>query len=386
MNTVIKFPGAGAPISKPIGRGSNVSTNRRSGYVICWRSLMAADWAKSAVKFAGWMRLISLAAYEECAVSYKGREWTLMRGQLVISTTELGTLLRDERGRALSKQATDRLLGWFEREGMVSIQGTPWGSVITVNNYDDYQAAVMAVDTAEPAPEKPAPIEQKETQLGGVSVGTPTGTLTGTHTETLKAAPDMGLSDTDNAPSGVPIGVSTGTTTEQEINTLKENTKISSSKNADALPDAEAAESVSAAVEKIRPDAAIQTPSGKFWGTQDDLTCAEYIHSRVLVVNPTAKAPNWAQWANDIRLMRTQLGYTHHDICSLFKWANLDQFWSANVLCPKTLRKQWDKLQAKRNAAPPTSKRPLSNIAAAQQQARSLIESGAVSYDDDTPL
>ena len=101
MNTVIKFPVGVAPISKPISRGSNVSTNRRSGYVICWRSLMAADWAKSAVKFAGWMRIISLAAYEESAVSYKGREWTLMRGQLVISTTELGTLLRDERGRAV---------------------------------------------------------------------------------------------------------------------------------------------------------------------------------------------------------------------------------------------------------------------------------------------
>lgn len=348
MNAVIQFPGAGAPISKPISRGSNVSTNRRSGYVICWRSLMAADWAKSAVKFAGWMRIISLAAYEECAVSYKGREWALMRGQLVISTTELGTLLRDERGRALSKQATDRLLGWFEREGMVSIQGTPWGSVITVNNYDDYQAAVMAVDTAEPAPEKPAPVEQKETQLGGVSIGTPTGTLTDTHTETLKSAPDMGLRGVDDTPSGVPIGVSTGTTTEQEINTLKENTKISSSKIADALHDAGGDESVSVHVDKIRPDAAIQTPSGKFWGTQDDLTAAEFIHGKVLVVNPTAKAPNWAQWANDIRLMRTQLGYTHHEICSLFKWANLDPFWSANVLCPKTLRKQWDKLTAKR--------------------------------------
>ena len=49
MSTVLKFPGAVAPISKPISRGSSVSTNRRSGYVICWRSLMAADWAKSAV-------------------------------------------------------------------------------------------------------------------------------------------------------------------------------------------------------------------------------------------------------------------------------------------------------------------------------------------------
>ena len=128
----------------------------------------------------------------------------------------------------------------------------------------------------------------------------------------------------------------------------KEQIKISSSKNADALPDAGGDESVSPPAEKVRPDAAIQTPSGKFWGTQDDLTAAEFIHGKVLVVNPTAKAPNWAQWANDIRLMRTQLGYTHHEICSLFKWANLDPFWSANVLCPKTLRKQWDKLTAKR--------------------------------------
>ncbi len=128
----------------------------------------------------------------------------------------------------------------------------------------------------------------------------------------------------------------------------KEQIKISSSQIADALPDARGDESVSPPAEKIRPDAAIQTPSGKFWGTQDDLTAAEFIHGKVLVVNPTAKAPNWAQWANDIRLMRTQLGYTHREICSLFRWANLDPFWSANVLCPKTLRKQWDKLTAKR--------------------------------------
>lgn len=347
MNAVIKFPGMASPISKPINRVSNVSTNRRSGYVICWRSLMAADWAKSAVKFAGWMRLISLAAYEECSVSYKGREWALMRGQLVISTTELGTLLRDERGRALSKQATDRLLGWFEREGMVSIQGTPWGSVITVNNYDEYQAAVMAVETAEPAPEKTAPIETKETHLGGVSTGTPTGTPTGTHTETPKAAPDMGLSGTGDTPSGVPIGVSTGTTTEQEINTLKENTKISSSQNAFASNDNDS----HGDKKIIHPDAAVQTEKGNAWGTAGDLSCAEYIYRKVLVVAPTAKAPNWAQWANDIRLMRVQDQRTHREICELFKWANADTFWGANVLCPKTLRKQWDKLAAKRSGS-----------------------------------
>ena len=45
---------------------------------------------------------------------------------------------------------------------------------------------------------------------------------------------------------------------------------------------------------------------------------------------------------------------------------------------PRCLNGEWEGFEGKR--------KPMSNIAAAQQQARSLIESGAVSYDDDTPL
>lgn len=112
--------------------------------------------------------------------------------------------------------------------------------------------------------------------------------------------------------------------------------KISSSHIADAMADMQ-----------VKHDAAIQTPNGKLWGTKDDLTCAEFIYSRVLMVNPTAKKPNWPDWANQVRLMRMQDNRTHHEICKLFKFANTDSFWASNVLCPKTLRKQWDKLNAK---------------------------------------
>lgn len=112
--------------------------------------------------------------------------------------------------------------------------------------------------------------------------------------------------------------------------------KISSSHIADAMADMQ-----------VKPDAAIQTPNGKLWGTKDDLTCAEFIYSRVLMVNSTAKKPNWPDWANQVRLMRMQDNRTHHEICKLFKFANTDSFWASNVLCPKTLRKQWDKLNAK---------------------------------------
>lgn len=122
----------------------------------------------------------------------------------------------------------------------------------------------------------------------------------------------------------------------KDINTKDIIQKISSSHIADAMADMQ-----------VKPDAAIQTPNGKLWGNRDDLTCAEFIYSRVLVVNPTAKKPNWTDWANQVRLMRQQDLRTHHEICKLFKFANTDSFWASNVLCPKTLRKQWDKLNAK---------------------------------------
>lgn len=122
--------------------------------------------------------------------------------------------------------------------------------------------------------------------------------------------------------------------------------KISSSEIADAIPDTPGSGVDPSLV--LKPDAAVQTPNGKHWGTQGDLTCAEYIFAKVLLVNPTAKTPNWPKWANDIRLLREQDKRSHREICELFKWANADSFWRVNVLSPATLRDKWDSLQAKR--------------------------------------
>lgn len=52
------------------------------------------------------------------------------------------------------------------------------------------------------------------------------------------------------------------------------------------------------------------------------------------VVRP--KEPNWASWANEVRLMVAQDGRTHKQICALFKRANQDSFWCKNVLIAKT--------------------------------------------------
>lgn len=98
---------------------------------------------------------------------------------------------------------------------------------------------------------------------------------------------------------------------------------------------------------RVIPDAAVQTPNGKSWGSQDDLTAVQWIYKRVLVNNPTQNTPNWADWANTVRLMRQLDGRTHQDICALFDWASRDEFWRTNVLSPAKLRKHWDTLAAR---------------------------------------
>lgn len=83
----------------------------------------------------------------------------------------------------------------------------------------------------------------------------------------------------------------------------------------------------------MKPDAAIQ--SGSKWGTAEDLTAAEWMFDMVKTIAPSARKPNFAGWANDIRLMRERDGRNHRDMCVLFRWACQDNFWSGNVLKPR---------------------------------------------------
>lgn len=108
------------------------------------------------------------------------------------------------------------------------------------------------------------------------------------------------------------------------------------------------------------PDAFIYTPGGKKWGTEDDLKAADYIYKKIQDVNPTAQVPNWFEWANDIRLLRTQVlcdkfSNPHHEICRRFKIAYQDDFWHKNILSPAKLRKHWDRFHSTTNNKPTSS-------------------------------
>lgn len=346
-----------APVAAPVSRGCNVADNRRSGFVLLYKSLKEVPFYRDPVRKALWLHLLLEAAHERCEVSFNGNRLLIQRGQVVGSARSLGEAC------GISEDSARRSLDAFEQEGMISRsskQGTRGYTLVTLLNYDPYQRGVSEHIGAEFRAEL-QPASKQGTE---------------------------GVSQSDGAELGAEYHA-------EDLNKINNKTnkdlKDSSSQLADATFDQQgegtAIEGVAAPEPKARviPEAAIQTPSGKAWGTGDDLMTAQWMFRRVQLITPTAIEPNWAQWANVIRLMRELDQRSHRDICELYDWVSRDAFWCANVLSPQKLRQKWDQLQAKRGNPSGGHQRRLSNLAQAQQQAQALRAAG-VDYDDSTPL
>jgi hypothetical protein len=88
--------------------------------------------------------------------------------------------------------------------------------------------------------------------------------------------------------------------------------------------------------------------------TDSDRQTAVWMAETIRQSNPEGRKKSAAEldtWANDIRLIRERDSKSDSEIRSLFEWANEDDFWSANILSPGKLRKQWDQLAAKRKSS-----------------------------------
>ncbi len=120
----------------------------------------------------------------------------------------------------------------------------------------------------------------------------------------------------------------------------------------------------------------------KYAFSSDDMETADFIRAAVerVIANPI-KVPNMKAWANEIRLMRQIDGRKDEDIRDLMDWASRDPFWSTNVLSPKKLRKQWDRLWLQSRKARAT---PRSIAQEAEEQARRISEKG-LGWDVDRP-
>ncbi len=285
--------------------------NQKSGYVPLYRSIKKKSWAKDVFLRALWENLLIDAARQPYTAFFKGKQWPLQPGQLVVTAADLGLQLCDRQGNPTSRDAVERMLSVFVREGMISIEGEKRkGRVITITNYVEYA--------------------QKMDDLPAHKAA-----HTGAHDEASNGAGSGGYAA--HKPAQLPAHH------EQEGN--NKNINNLSSENSGESSDARLKKFLSA-----HPEAAIYTPSGAKWGSAEDLKTAQWISTRVKLINPTCKDPDMTSWSNTVRLMRQIDNRSHQDICALYDWASKHHFWQTNILSPESLRKQWDKLTMQRSA------------------------------------
>lgn len=118
---------------------SNRMENQKSGYVPLYRSIKKKSRAKDVFLRALWENLLIDAARQPYTAFFKGKQWPLQPGQLVVTAADLGLQLCDRRGNPTSRDAVERMLSVFVREGMISIEGEKRkGRVITITNYVEY--------------------------------------------------------------------------------------------------------------------------------------------------------------------------------------------------------------------------------------------------------
>ncbi|HIC2036042.1 replication protein [Enterobacter soli] len=295
--------------------------NQKTGFIPLYRSVLKQTWSKDVFLRTLWENLLLSAARQPYTANFKGRQWPLQTGQLVTTSADLGLNLCDREGKPCSRHAVDRMLDVFEREGMISRSGEKRkGSVITITNYAEYAQKM------DDFPERfTAHVSALNTEHGGASNG---------------AASEVNAAHyAEHSPERLPENH------EQQCNNNNKNIKRSSSENSGESSDARLNKFLSA-----HPEAVVYTPSGAKWGSAEDLKIAQWISSRVKVINPTCKAHDMTSWSNTVRLMRQIDNRSHQDICALYDWASKHHFWHTNVLSPESLRKQWDTLTMQRNA------------------------------------
>ncbi|NWA63007.1 replication protein [Pantoea sp. B9002] len=299
--------------------------NQKHGYIPLYRSVKKQPWAKDVFLRTLWENLLIDAARQPYTANYKGHRWPLEIGQLVTTSADLGMALCDRNGEPTSRHSVERMLAFFEKEEMISVVAERRkGTLITVLNYAEYAEKIGSTPAHMPA-HMPAHSEASNTKAS------------------------------ESAPAH--IGEHKAAHHEQEY--INNNKNLSSSRNSIESPDDATKRFLSR-----HPEAAngVYTAAGKSWGTAEDLKAAQWIHSKIRMVDATAAEPNWPEWANTVRLMRQQDERSHHDICDLFRWANKHHFWAGNILSPGSLRKQWGTLTAQRNTDRPTSKSSASKL------------------------
>lgn len=290
-------------------RRSNRMENQKLGYVPLYRSIKKKSWAKDVYLRALWDNLLLDAARQPYTANFKGNQWPLQSGQLVVTAADLGLSLCDRKGAPTSRDTVERMLAFFVKEGMISIEGEKRkGRVITILNYTEY---------AEKIDNLPA------------------------HRSAHNSAHDKASNDAASGGGAAHKSAHNSAHHEQEGN--NKNIKRLTSENSHESSDSRLTKFLLA-----HPDAFVYSANGAKWGTADDDKACRWMFNLIRVVDASAKEPSWPDWANVIRLMRQQDKRTHLEICEVFRWANKQSFWCSNILSPAKLREKWGTLSAQK--------------------------------------
>ncbi|ECB5082737.1 DNA replication protein [Salmonella enterica subsp. enterica serovar Hvittingfoss] len=120
-------------------RRSNRMENQKTGYIPLYRSILKQSWAKDVYLRTLWENLLLNAARKPYKANFKGHEWHLQPGQLVVTAADLGLQLCDRHGKPASRDQVERMLQVFVKEGMITIDGEKQkGRVITITHYHEY--------------------------------------------------------------------------------------------------------------------------------------------------------------------------------------------------------------------------------------------------------
>ncbi len=90
----------------------------------------------------------------------------------------------------------------------------------------------------------------------------------------------------------------------------------------------------------------------KYTFTKWDTDISHTLFNECKKIVPTTKDPDFENWANEFRLMREIEKWHKEDILAILSWMyNEDEFWRGQVRSPQKLRKHYEAMYAKRNAA-----------------------------------
>jgi hypothetical protein len=80
------------------------------------------------------------------------------------------------------------------------------------------------------------------------------------------------------------------------------------------------------------------------------MSMAKRLFNHCLKSVPSSKVPNYQEWANEFRLMRTQDKRSKDCVYEILCWMTDDAFWSGQIRSPLKLRKHYETMYAKRNS------------------------------------